>query len=359
MDTVLTQHLHGSGERDGRRTAIIASLDAGRPQPHALQGQGADWPEKNCYADLWVGVLAALELEPLAMLGHTVAVDFLGDQWTFFKPSHPELRELYGIDVQEMTVWRPLEEHVLEHAPARRFVCTEVDSFWLPDTEATDYRAKHTKTTILINSIDPAQRRLGYFHNGGYFQLEGEDYDGALRAGRPAGPDEMPLFAELVSIDRRIRREPQDLAQRALRLLWWHYTWRPSTNPFTRFAERLERDLPSLRSGGLQHYHAWAFAVVRQAGAAFELAAAHLHWLATLTSASFEPAAQRLREISSMNKSLILKGARAVVTGKDLYVHDAALPMARAWDEGMQMLGEALVASGAAQRGHSTTPKEA
>ena len=51
-----------------------------------LLGDAAAWPEKNCYADLWIGFLHTLGLEPLAMLPFTVAVDFEGDQWTFFKP---------------------------------------------------------------------------------------------------------------------------------------------------------------------------------------------------------------------------------------------------------------------------------
>ena len=50
----------------------------------ALHGDGCDWPEKNCYADVWIAFLRSLKLEPVAMLGHTIAVDFEGDQWTFF-----------------------------------------------------------------------------------------------------------------------------------------------------------------------------------------------------------------------------------------------------------------------------------
>ena len=50
------------------------------------------WVEKNCYVDVWIELLHALGLEPLAMLAFTVAVDFEGDQWTFFKPSHDDLR---------------------------------------------------------------------------------------------------------------------------------------------------------------------------------------------------------------------------------------------------------------------------
>ena len=66
------------------------------------------WAESNCYIDVWIEVLHALGLEPFAFLPHVLPVDFEGDQWTFFKPSHDDLFALYGLDVQELNVWRPL-----------------------------------------------------------------------------------------------------------------------------------------------------------------------------------------------------------------------------------------------------------
>jgi hypothetical protein len=146
----------------------------------------------------------------------------------------------------------------------------------------------------------------------------------------------MPLFAELVRIDRRVQRDDDSLKQQALGLLREHYEWRPRRNPFTAFGERLARDMPAMREAGLPHYHAWAFASVRQAGAAFELAAAHLQWLGL-----HEPAAQ-FREISAANKSLILKGARAAATGKLFDAKEAMSVMATAWNEGMAQLAVRL-----------------
>lgn len=290
----------------------------------------SDWPEKNCYIDLWIGLLRSLAMEPLAMLGHTVAVDFEGDQWTFFKPPHAELRELYGIEVQELTVWRPLADHLVEHLAAGKLVSTEADAFWLPDTAGTDYRGKHTKTTILVDAIDPRARRLSYFHNAGHFELQGEDYEELLKPGL------LPLFAELVRIDRKVGRGEDDLKERALRLLRTHYDWRPARNPFIAFGERFAQDMPAMREAGLAHYHAWAFASIRQAGAAFELAAAHTQWL------GFDQPAAQFREISAANKSLILKGARAAATGKPFDAREAVSAMALAWGEGMARLGACL-----------------
>src|SRR5690606_14826971 len=123
-------------------------------------------------------------------------IDFEGDQWTFFKPAPGELYDLYGVDVQELTIWRPLIEHAQEHLAGGKLICTEADAFWLPDTAGTDYRAKHTKTTIVLNDLDMEKQRLGYFHNAGYYSLEGEDFIKTFRLDAAPDPAFMPLFCE-------------------------------------------------------------------------------------------------------------------------------------------------------------------
>lgn len=326
---------------------MIDLLPALRPadwRPHALHGEGCDWPEKNCYADLWVGLLHALGLEPVAAFGFTVASDFEGDQWTFFKPPLADLRLLYDIDVQELQVWKPLLDHVREHLRAGALVSTEADAFWLPDTAATDYRRKHTKTTIVLAALDEAGRRARYFHNAGYFELEGEDFDRLFRLGLPHDPAFMPFYAERIRIERRRSASPAVLAAQALELLRGHLAWRPVGNPFSRFAQRTADELPVLLEGGLEGFHAWAFAGVRQAGAAFECAAAHLRWLAPLADDGLAPAADAFGAISQSAKSLLLKGARAAHTRKPFDVAAAVDPMARAWDEGVALLSERVSA---------------
>jgi hypothetical protein len=104
----------------------VLALDAARYATSPLHAQDRAWVEKNCYIDLWIELLHARGLEPLSCLGFTLAVDFEGDQWTFFKPSHDDLRTMYGVDVQELTVWRPLLDHVREHVAAAKWVCPEV-----------------------------------------------------------------------------------------------------------------------------------------------------------------------------------------------------------------------------------------
>jgi hypothetical protein len=324
------------------RQEVLPGLRAAHYQRHWLHGENAVWAEKNCYGDMWIELIHALKLEPLASLGYTLAVDFEGDQWTFFKPPLNELRDLYGIDVQELTVWRPLVEHAVEHLGAGKLISTEADSFWLPDTAGTDYRQRHTKTTITLTHLDVAGETLGYFHNAGYCELAGEDFRNLFRLDAPADPRYLPLFAELVHIDRIVRHPPDDLTVLALRLLRKHLDWRPKTNPFVRFGERFAQDLPNLREAGLDRYHAWAFASVRQAGAAFELTAAHLRWLASFDMTALMPSAELFDAIGQGNKALILKAARAVNSGRPLDAAPLFAEMAQAWDRGMVLLQDGL-----------------
>lgn len=312
----------------------VLALDAAGYAPSPLHAQDRAWVEKNCYVDLWIELLHARGLEPLACLGFTLAVDFEGDQWTFFKPSHDDLRTMYGMDVQELTVWRPLLEHVREHAAAGKWVCPEVDAHWLPDTAGTDYRQGHSKTMIAINAVDESARRLGYFHNAGYYTLDGEDFDEIFRADTV-----LPAYCEVVRLDRVVTRPAGELRALAHAALPGHLARRPTDNPVQRFAARFARDLPRLQADGLATYHKWAFATVRQLGAAFELAALHLAWL------GLAPAAvEAFHRIAADSKALILKGARAVNTGKPLDVGAALAGTAAAWAEGMTALEEALAA---------------
>lgn len=333
MDTAVHPH-------SKRRLCLITGLKPDHPVT-ALNGPDRIWAETNCYTDLWLSVLTALRLDPHACLAYTLAVDFLDDQWTFFKPSHDDLRILYGIDTQEMIIWRPLVEHVLEHMAAGRMVITEVDAWWLPDTSGTDYRQQHTKTTIAINEIDPAEQVLGYFHNTGYHRLEGDDYRGVLRLDDTHDSGALPLLAEVVNL-RHITHRPQNTLRHLSHHLLDKYLERiPTRHPVRRWRRRCEQDLPCLTSSGLPRYHAWAFAGTRQMGSAFELAALHLNWLAGANPGTVHlmQAADSLRQLSVLAKAFILKGARAVVGGKPLNEGDLLGHMVRHWSRGMELLG--------------------
>jgi hypothetical protein len=317
------------------------SLDATAYQRHALHAEDRVWVEKNCYVDIWIEVLHALGLDPLAMLPFTLAIDFADDQWTFFKPPHGELFQLYGVDVQELNVWRPILAHAATHLAAGKLVSTEADAYWLPDTAGTDYRTQHTKTTIVIADLDVAERRMGYFHNASYHALAGDDFVQLFRVDAAPDPAFLPLFAELIRFDRMVVHPHARLADWGRDLLRTHLDRRPATNPIARFAARFAADLPELQAKGLAHYHAWAFATVRQLGAGFELAAAYLRWLAAARpgdGAAALPAAEAFAAISTGAKAFILKAARAVNAKRALDTTQLD-ELAAAYDRGMAALG--------------------
>ncbi len=79
----------------------LPGIDPGPHVPHWLHGSGRLYPETNCYTDVLIELLHARGDEPLAVLGSTLAGDFQGDQWTFFKPDPADLRDLFGVGVHE------------------------------------------------------------------------------------------------------------------------------------------------------------------------------------------------------------------------------------------------------------------
>ena len=146
----------------------------------------------------------------------------------------------------------------------------------------------------------------------------------------------------MVRIDRLVRRPEAELSDLSFEVLRRHFPWRPRSNPFSRFAARLALDLPGLRARGLDHYHQWAFASVRQAGAAFELLAANLRWLASNGYNELSGPAERFDAIGAANKALLLRGARAVSSGRPLAADDLLQAMAAQWEQAMAELASLL-----------------
>jgi hypothetical protein len=310
--------------------SAIDGLDHARHAPHALHGAARTWGETNCYADLWIEVLHALGLEPHAMLAHVLFVDIEGDQWTFFKPPLADLDLLYGIDVQELQLWDGVAGHVVEQLSRKRLVLAEVDAFYLPDTTGTTYRTSHTKTTIGIERADTGERRLGYFHNAGYYELTGEDYDGILE---PAPP--LPPYAEFVKLDRISRLPGHELRQRSRSLLARHWSRKPAGNPILGFGLGFPRHVERL-SGDLERFHAFSFASLRQCGAAYELAARYLRWLLPETADALA-AADDFEAIALASKTALLRLARAAVNRRAMDL-EPLLGVASRWDDAFRRL---------------------
>lgn len=311
----------------------LLGIDATTYRPHPLHQTERTWTETNCYVDLWIELLHALGLDPVAGAAFALSTDFEGDQWTFFKYPPEDLRALYGLEVAEMNVWKPVLEHVLEQLQLGRLLTVEADSWYLPDTQGVSYRLAHVKSTIVPQMVDPEARRLGYFHNAGYFELEGENFDGVFRSGGVPDPTVLPPYVESVRLDR-VRRDPGPLVAGAVQLAREHLARRPTTNPMVRFEERLRADVPWLATQDLEMFHQYAFGTCRQCGASAELAASFVDWLDAHDGGGLAPVAEELRSVAEGAKGLQFALAR-VVRGKDVDLHAPFEQMGRSWEAAM------------------------
>jgi hypothetical protein len=289
-----------------QRMLSLSDKDPRGYRQHALHSPARAYRETNCYADVVIELLHGCDYEPLAMFGHLVRMDFEGDQWTFFKPPPEDLELLYGIDIHEMQPYRPLPQQMTEQIEHGRTIIVELDSWYLPDTASTSYRTEHVKTSVAADAIDPECERMHYFHGAGLYELSGEDYRGVFRIG-DTSPEMLPPYTEIVRFDAGDRLEGAALRDAAMRLLGRHLARRPASNPFERFGAQLVRQLPVLLDGGLEDFHAYAFATVRMAGSAFEVATDHVGWLLGDTAVEARTA---MREIVDGCKAMSFRLAR-------------------------------------------------
>jgi hypothetical protein len=297
---------------------------------HVLHSSNRVYVETNCYADVLIELLQACGYEPLAAFGHLVRMDFEGDQWTFFKPPPEDLERLFGVDIHEMQPYRDMPTQIAEQLRQGRTMIVELDSWYLPDTASTSYRSAHVKTSVAADAIDPDRETLVYFHNAGLYELSGADYRGVFRIGEFSA-DVLPPYTELVRFDAGARLADDDLRAAALDIVRGHLARRPDSNPFERFGEQLTRELPNLLAGGPDDYHAYAFATVRMAGSAFEVAAAHVRWL---LGEAAEPSAAAMIEIVEGAKTLSFRLARR----RPFDVGPRIGALAAAWDRALDAL---------------------
>lgn len=313
--------------------AAIAGLDPASYRPHRLHDPERRWPQTNCYVDLLVEVMHATGRDPAAVLGFTVAQDFEGDQFTFFKFPTADLQLLAGLDIQELAVFDRLEAHALAQIERGRLPLVEVDAFHLPDTKGITYRGGHSKTTVGINALDPAGRRMHYFHNDGYFALDGEDYDGIFdqRDGASLFP-----YAEFIKFGAaRPARSPVGAAAA---LLARHLERRPKRNPLEAYAAVFGDHAKALTARPPEYFHTYAFNTLRQVGANFELLGSHLEWLGRHGEAGLAEAAEAAAAIAEGAKVMQFKLARAMARQRFDGLAEAITPMAEAWDRVMQVL---------------------
>ena len=314
----------------------VIALDPASYSRHPIHAGQSIWAETNCYSDVIIELLHGLGCEPRAALAFTLGIDFEGDEWTFFKFRDADLERLYGWQVEELAPWRPLLDHIEEQLRQGRPLLLELDSFYLPDTQGTAYRLSHVKSTVGVNLLDRAGRRLGYFHNQGYHELKGDDFEALFMPLEQVHERMLPPYIELVKLrwpalqGAELRRVSLDLLREQLRRL-------PATNPFPAFGKRFGSDLDWLLQSDMNSFHAYAFVTWRQFGACYELAHAYLQWLAGEGVDGVLDAGNEFLAISEASKAYQFQLARAMARKRqpDLGVIDA---MAERWHRATRSL---------------------
>lgn len=284
----------------------LLGLDPATWKPQSLHAGDRVWLETNCYIDVWAELLPALGHPAEAALGFTVRQDFEGDQFTFFKFPPEDLQALFGLSVQELAIYDSLEAQTLEQLRRGRPVLIEVDSHWLPDA-APAYRRHHAKSTLAAVALDPTAHRLGYFHNTGYHELAGDDYDGIFP--RVAAPGALFPYVEFV---KRVggALDGDALVSTSIELLRRHLKHRPEINPIAAWRAALPRHLDELADRDLDYFHLYAFNLPRQLGANFEMLGSYLQWLGSKGMVDLSDAATAGRRIAEAAKTAQFQLAR-------------------------------------------------
>jgi hypothetical protein len=311
-------------------TAVFANLDPRDYLSHPLHDPERIWPETNCYVDLWIEVLHAQRAMPEAMLGFTVTQDFEGDQFTFFKVPLEDLESLYGIRVMELAIFDKVEDHVSQQIARGRLCLLEMDSFYMPDTQGVSYRTEHGKTTIAINRLSEKDKEIDYFHNGGFFRLSGEDFDGLFGRHYPEGSQPFLPYTEFAKFPAKLPGRGHLRAQ-AKALLQRHLGRMPQDNPVAAFAREFPMQVSAIADRPFGFFHKYAFNTLRQLGANFELAASHFRWLSE--DDEFEEAARAALVVASTAKTAQFQLARALTRKKFDSLGSVLDPAIEGWDQ--------------------------
>ena len=246
-------------ERSGpERDARLWHLDAGDlPPARAAPRATASGRRSNCYVDVWIELLHALGLEPMAMLAFTLAIDFEGDQWTFFKPPHADLE-------RPLRRRRPGAEraggrsptHVAEQLArgqararrGRRVLPARHGGHRLPARSTRRRRSSSRPSTS-------RRRRLGYFHNAGYYEPRGRRLRRRCSHARAADPRSLPPYAEFVQLrSRRARDAGRARGAVASRCCAQHLRRRAAGEPVSRVRASSSRTISQwLLGAGVGH----------------------------------------------------------------------------------------------------------
>lgn len=317
----------------------ILDISPANYNKHFLHHENKIWTETNCYTDLIIELLHSYQFDPTYALAFTLALDFEGDQWGFFKFHHIDLYELFNIEIDEYTLWKPLVEHIEFQVSLKRQCLVELDSFFLPDTNGTAYKMVHTKSTVSINKIDVENKRMEYFHNQGYFQLAGEDFDNILQINGLIHERMLPPYFEIMKINAKDNRSEKELLNISLLQLKKHLNRVSSVNPFIKFKEKFIEDFEWLKVSNLETFHVYSFANLRQYGACFELAGIYLNFLDSKGLIGMQEAANKFLAIANDAKTFQFQLARCIARKKEIDMTPID-GMAKSWEEGINLLSK-------------------
>lgn len=328
----------GPSDDRGRATTLqIFALDPATYRPHRLHDPARNWTETNCWLDMMIELVHVLGLDPVAGAAFTLAGDFDGEQWTLCKYPPEDLRRVFGLEVAELYVWRPVLDHLADHLALGHLLTVEVDAWYLPDTAGITYHRDHVKTGIVPQMLDRHGRRLGYFHNAGYFELAGDDFDGVFRLSAGHDPTVLLPYIEVITLDGVRPPEDDGLLDTVVSLVRDHLARRPATNPMPRLRARLESDLVWLAAQGDAAFHPYAFGTCRQCGANAEVAADFVDWLEARDGPGLTEASAAFRSIAATTKGIEFALAR-VARGRRVDLVAPFADMERAWDTAMDVL---------------------
>lgn len=204
----------------------------------------------------------------------------------------------------------------------------------MPDTAGTAYRSNHVKTTITPTKIDTPQHVLWYLHNGGLYELSGDDFDGVFEL-RPDSELTLPPYIEV------IRYHPGRAVPDALEtIVQEQFSRRAPGNPVERLAVAVATAAEWLPEAGVDTFHLWAFSSLRQCGATAELLADFAEGIEG-TFAGASAAAAPLREVASNAKAAQFKMAR-IANGRKGDAAPALSAMVTGWQEGFAALADAV-----------------
>lgn len=266
---------------------------------HYLNSVDRHWPQSNCSIDALTGVMHNKGYNPVPLLAVCVASGYEGDQGRFFKYPIGDLEDLHGIIINELTIYDTLERHIVEQVRRGRIVLTEVDSYGLRDTIGVTYHIAHKKSGIAIDFIDPVNKKLTYYHNDVYGEVEGDDYD--LVLGLHGDLVAFTEFIEFLDVPRKSEAELRGLAKG---LLNKYFKRIPLNSPMKEFRKAFPRHMANITP---ETFHEFAFNHFRMIGSNFEYFGSFLQWLG-----GYEDAVVHCETIAQTTKVMQFRTARMV-----------------------------------------------